>query len=145
MLIAGRCCADSADITVPNAVGFLVTDVSGPTLSTPIETEVSFSNASLTPGNSIRFSIKADAANFTRPTEAGGYIPSDKVTWVTTSDINGAGYAGTLSAAAYTRVFQGNVNATSGSAQVGWTLAPIGGSVFAGDHILTATWKVESL
>ncbi|HET6456545.1 MAG TPA: hypothetical protein VFI02_19240 [Armatimonadota bacterium] len=66
-MIAVRCHGDSATITAPDAVGFLALDANGFTLSTPMETEVSFSDASLTPGNSIRFSIKADASNFTRP------------------------------------------------------------------------------
>lgn len=145
VLIAGRCLGDSATITVPDAVGFLVTDVSLATLSTPMETEVSFSDASLTPGNCIRFSIKADVSNFTRPTEAGGFITSDKVCWVTTSDVHGTGSAGVLSSVAYGPVFQSTADFTSGSTQVGWTLNVIGTSVYAGDHILTATWKVESL
>lgn len=145
LMIPVRCHGDSATITMPAAVGFLVTDVNGPVLSTPMETEVSFSDASLTPGNSIRFSIKADASNFTRPSEAGGFITCDKVTWVTTGDINGTGSAGVLSSISYGLVFQSTADFTSGSTQVGWTLAPVGASVFAGDHMLTATWKVESL
>jgi len=145
VLIACRCCADSATISMPGAVGFMVTDVNFGTLSTPTETEVSFSDASLTPGNSIRFSIKADASSFTRPTEAGGFITCDKVTWGTTGDIHGTGSAGVLSYISYGLVFQSSPAWTSGSTQVGWTLSPIGEGVFAGDHMLTATWKVESL
>jgi len=60
-------------------------------------------------------------------------------------DGNGTGSAGTLSAVSYTQVFQREPGYTSGGTEVGWTLGAVGASVFAGDHILTATWKVESL
>ncbi|HET6456546.1 MAG TPA: hypothetical protein VFI02_19245 [Armatimonadota bacterium] len=69
----------------------------------------------------------------------------DKVCWVTTSDVHGTGSAGVLSSSAYGLAFQSAPGFISGSTQVGWTLAPVGTSVFAGDHTLTETWKVESL
>ena len=145
IIIACRCHGDSATITVPDAVGFLVTDVNFGANSTPLTTQLSFSDASLAPGNCIRFGIKADSANFTRPAENGGSIASDKVVWVTSSDVHGTGYTGVLSSVSYTRVFQSAPGWTSGSTEVGWTLAPIGGGILSGDHILTANWKVESL
>lgn len=145
LVTAAPCCADSADVSTPAAVGFVVTDVSVETPSTPTSTTLSFSNASLSAGYSLRFSIKADAPDFTRPAERGGAIPASKVTWVTTNSLYGTGYEGVLSSSSYTMVFQSNVNATDGSTEVNWTLAPIGSLVIAGDHTLAATWKIESL
>lgn len=145
LLLVGRCRADSADVLLPASITFIVTDVEFGTLSTPQTTNVGFWNGSISLNKSVRISIKADDANFTAPSAGGDPIPAMKATWVTTDTIGGSGYAGVLSSVAYTRVFQANVNGTWGGTKVGWTLAPLGASVTAGDHTLTATWRVESL
>jgi len=137
--------ADSANVTMPPSVSFTVTNVNSATTGNPDPTSASYTDAVLTSGYSLRMSIQANAADFTRPAPAGGYIQASDVTWSTSGASGGTGYPGTMSAAGYARVYQSNPDATSGSVSITWTLAAPGGQVRAGDHILTATWKTESL
>ena len=138
------CAGDSADVSVPATVSFVVLDLDEQTTGSPDPTTISFSNASLMPGGYVTFAIKADAADFTRPIEEGNTIPASAVSWTVGGASNGTGSPGTLSESAYTLVFQSNADATSGSADITWTLAAVGSGVHAGDHTLSATWKIES-
>lgn len=137
--------ADSANVTLPASVSFSVSNTGLSTTGTPNPTTAEFSDAILSSGNGIRMGIQADSLNFSRPVEAGGYIPASNVSWTTSSAVNGTGFPGTLSATAFTLVFQGNADATFGSVNISWTLSAPGSNVRAGIHTLAATWKIESL
>lgn len=132
-------------MTIPASVSFSVTDVTIATGGTPSPATASFEDAVLASGDALRMSIQADATNFTRPVEAGGYIPASNLSWTINGATNGQGFAGTLSATAYTEVYESNPDATSGSVNLVWSLAAPGGGVRAGAHMLTATWKIESV
>ena len=132
-------------MTIPTSVSFFVTDVSLSTTGTPNPSTASFTDAVLTSGNALRMSIQADATNFTRPVEAGGSIPATNLSWTISGATNGQGFAGTLSATGYTKVYESNPDATSGSVNLTWSLAAPGATVRAGAHTLIATWKLESV
>ena len=133
--------AESVDITLPSAVTFNVTNVA---LNTGGGTSaISYSGASLNLINRLRVSIQADSAQFVPP--AGpSTIPATNVSWTTSGATGGTGYAGTLTAAGFTRVFQSGFFPSAGSVDVTWTLAAPGASIRAGSHLLTAHWRVES-
>lgn len=145
IIMLGSVNGDSVNITLPASISFLVMNAELPTIGTPNPTIAEFSDAILTPGCGIRMSIQANSVNFTRPAEGGEYIPASKISWTTSSAVNGTGFSGTLSSSSFTPVFQGNADATSGSVAITWTLAAPGSNILAGTHTLTTTWKIESL
>ncbi|MHB9023646.1 MAG: hypothetical protein ACYC7E_05645 [Armatimonadota bacterium] len=139
---AGR--ADSADVTVPVSVAFQVTDISATTTGDPNPARVSFTDAVLAAGNGLTISVKANAADFTTP-GSGTAIPASKLSWIIAGASNGSGSPGTLDSGAFTTVYQGNADATSGYVDLGWRLAAPPAGVRAGNHTLTITWKFESI
>jgi hypothetical protein len=141
--VASATAQETVSIAVPPAVGFSVTDVSASTPGSPSPATISFSNASLNSGKSLRISVQADASAFTPP--SGSSIPASKVSWTTLGAAGGVGMNGTLSATSYTLVFQSNPSPSSGHADLEWTLAAPGGGVRAGLHQLTVRWKLESI
>jgi len=147
VLAAGAPCAaqETVNITLPGAVSFAVINVSTATTGGPNPATITYDSASLTSGHYMRISIEADSANFTRPAAAGGSIPAGNVSWTAGGATGGTGYGGTLSATMYTRVFDSETDPSVGSANLTWTLAAPGDTVRAGDHTLTATWKIESM
>jgi hypothetical protein len=134
---------ETVSISVPPAVNFFVTNVSMSTPGAPSPSTISFSNASLSSGKSLRVSVQADASAFTPPHGAG--IPVSRLSWSIVGATGGTGSGGTLSATSYTLVFQSNPSPTSGHADLEWTLAAPGAGVRAGIHQLTIRWKVESI
>jgi len=135
-----RCRADSVDITLPAAMTFVVSDLGASTGATQNPTTINYSNLV---GSNLRIGIRADAANFTRPAEAGGYIQASLVSWTSSGcGAGGTAYDGYLQQGSYTTVYEGT--AASNSFDMTWTLGIITQAVRAGDHTLTATWKLES-
>jgi len=134
--------AESVKITVPVAVSFAVPNVTSSAIATPNPTTVSFSALSVTTGQTLRISVKADN-DFTPP--SGTAIPASNVSWVTSSPTNGTGTNGTLSKTVYGQLFQSAAKKTSGSIRVTWTLAAPGGGIRSGAHSLTLRWKLESI
>ena len=135
---------ETVAIEVPSGVSFPVTDVSVSTSGAPNPVTVRFSEGNLGPGRAVRISVQADASAFTPP--AGGVtIPASSVSWTSVSFSNGTPSDGTLSASAYTIVFQSDPGSTSGHVDLGWTLAPPPSGVRAGNHQLTIRWKLEAI
>ena len=129
------CAADSVDITLPSAVSFNVTDVNQNSASIPNPTPFSYSNFT---GSYITISIIANAPNFTRPVEDGGFIPASKVFCRADQGVFDGDY---LSSTYYIYVFMYD---EPGDYNFFFTLDPPGTAVRGGAHTLTATWKVES-
>ena len=137
--------AQTVSVTVPAGVGFLVRDVSAATTGSPATTPVTFANPSgFSKNDKIRISVKADAASFTGPGTA--QPAASKVSWTATAS-GGTASSGTLSATAYTQVFQttGNLKPTdAGTANISWTLASIAAArLRSGTYTLSVRWKFE--
>ena len=139
----GHALAASVDVTLPLSVSFSVFDLQLTTTGSPNPTSLSFSNADLGPGDSLRISVAADSASFSTP-GGGTAIGADAVSWTTSGAIGGTGYSGTLDSAAYTLVFASDPDPSSGSLNVSWQLAPLPSGVRAGDHSLTLRYKLEA-
>ena len=135
---------ETVDVSTPVAVNFVVTDV-GQTTSASGPATVSLSNISVLAGHVVRVGIRANTATFTRPGASGGTIASDKVHWTVSSASNGTGWSGQLSSGSFSTLFESTVAATSASVTLDFTLAAPGGGILAGDHVLEATWKFESI
>jgi hypothetical protein len=133
---------ETVKVTLPASIGFAVTNLGINTPGSPNPSAVSFSSASLTATHALRISVKADS-DFVPP---GGaiVIPASKVSWTTSSAVQGTGYGGTLSTSGYTTLFEGQPNKKSGSLNVTWTLGAPNVSLRAGSHRLTMRWKLES-
>jgi hypothetical protein len=125
-------------------ITFQVTDISVTTPGSPNPARVSFTDGVLALGNRLQISVSANAANFTTP-GSGTAIPVGKLSWTIAGASNGTGSPGTLSFGAFTTVFQSNVDAINGYADLGWRLAPPPAGIRAGNHTLTITWKFESI
>ena len=137
---------DSVDIFLPVSIDFVVMDIHASTAGMPDPTTLSFSNADLSPGSSLRISLKADTENFTKPSSNGDSIPVNYVSWSTSNATNGVGYPGTLGFSSFSVVYQSVPDASSGSVDLSWTLESLDQlSIRAGAHFLSATWKVESI
>lgn len=141
-----ECLADSADVSLPGYVGFLVQDVHEPTSGNPNPSTLSFQDAELTAGGALRIGVRAAADYFTKHSSEGDAIPVGSVTWSVESSTNGIGYAGTLDASSFTLVYQSNPDVSAGTVDLNWTLAPLTGiSLRAGMHSVSATWKIECI
>lgn len=134
--------AETVKFFVPGPVAFAVTNVGNRTVGSPNPSTVSFSQLATSGANVLRISIKADS-DFVPP--GGTAIPAAKVSWTTSNASNGVASNGTLSAAAYTQVYQSNATKKAGGVDVTWTLAAPGTGIRAGAHQLTLRWKLESV
>ena len=136
--------ADSVDITLPASVSFTVTNITQSTTGSPNPSTVSYDPYVPGTGTTLHISIKADSADFTRPVEAGGFIAAAGISWTAGAPSGGGStFSGQLSSDSYTEVYQGIP--TSNSFNLTWTLGSLDSSVRAGLHLLSATWKLESL
>jgi hypothetical protein len=134
--------ADSVRITTPAGVSFSVTNVGVATSGAPTATPVSFANLNVGGGEILRISLKADS-DFVPP--SGPAIPASRVSWTTSAAVNGTGSSGTLSRFAYTTVFQSRSGRRNGSVNLTWTLAAPGTPIRAGNHVLSARWRLEAI
>jgi hypothetical protein len=145
-LIGGPVGSASAQETVtiglPGAVSFAVGTAQSIT-GLPEPTTVTFSDATLTPGRVLRFSVMATSSTFSGPD--GSSYPSSAVSWTVSGASGGSGSNGTLTGSGYTQVFQSNTLTATGSFDIRWTLTPADGADYAGVHTLTLRWKVESV
>jgi len=132
--------AQSATITIPAGVSFVVPNVSQSVTGSPFQ--VVFSTTGITGQKEFHVSVKADSANFAGPGTT--HIPASKVSWTVTPIGRGTGSAGTLSSATYTQVYQTSNN-KSGSFDMTWTLASIAAAgLRSGTHTITVRWRVEA-
>jgi hypothetical protein len=135
--------SESVDITLPTTVSFGVRDIANNTTGSPNPTTISFVDAQLASGRALRISVKADAIGFTPP--SGAAIPVSYVSWTTSGAAGGSGSNGSLSFVTYNQVYQSNIDPVTGSVDISWSLAPTDPGVYAGEHILTLRWKLESV
>jgi hypothetical protein len=133
---------ESVDVTVSPTVTFAVFNVSASSGGVPNPATISFSNAQLLPGRALRISVRADSATLTPP--GGAAIPVSNISW-TCNGVNGTGFAGTVTSAGYTEVYQSDAGATSGSCSMAWSIAAPGASILAGYHFADLTWMFESV
>jgi hypothetical protein len=134
---------ESVTIALPTTVTFSVPDVSSATLADLAPVTVQFSGAVLNPSRVLRISIIADSSTLAGP--GGSTIPVSAVSWTVSGAAGGSGTPGTLSSSSYSRVFQSTQNAVSGSFDLTFTLAPVPGTLRAGNHTVTVRWKLEAL
>ena len=132
---------ETVSITIPAAVGFAVTNVSAATAGNPASGTVLFAGLNVTGGHVLRISVKADS-DFIPP--SGPAIPASRVSWTTSSVINGVGSNGALSTSVYGQLFQAGNGKKNGGLNVSWSLAAPGTPIRAGVHTLTVRWKLES-
>lgn len=140
---AGQSFSTTANVTLPSALTFNVTNVNAATTGTPNPCTASY-DTELPGSDEVWISIQADAANFTRPGAGGGSIPASSVTWTVVAT-HGVGPSGTLSNTYNWTVLESESIYTNGSAAVTFTLAAPGTGVRAGTHTLSCTWKVAAL
>jgi hypothetical protein len=137
----------TAVVNTPASISFAVTNVNATTTGTPNPAHVSFNTTILVTGQSLHFSLQADATNFTPP-GAGGTIAASKVSWTTSNPIGGSAFNGTLSASTLVLVYQSSAYGAlpiSGSFDIRFALAAPGTSIRAGAHTLTIHWRVEAI
>ncbi|PKN59329.1 MAG: hypothetical protein CVU56_01305 [Deltaproteobacteria bacterium HGW-Deltaproteobacteria-14] len=134
----------SATVTVPALVSFQIYDVNVSTTASPSSVRISFRDATMGLGESLRISVSADASTFATP-GGGTAIPASALSWTTSSAVNGTGSPGTLDSGSFQAVYDSVANATSGSVDMTWTLAPPPAGVAAGDHELTVHYRFEAL
>jgi hypothetical protein len=133
---------ESVTIALPTTVTFSVPDVSSATPADVDPVTVQFSGAVINPGRVLRISVIANTSTLAGP--GGSAIPVSAVSWTVSGAAGGSGTSGTLSSSSYARVFQSTQTAVSGSFDLSFTLAPVPGTLHAGNHTVTIRWKLES-
>lgn len=137
--------SEQAQVTVPAAVTFNVTNVASTTAA---------SAASVTAGNivlatatkQLKVSIQAGAADFTPPVALATTWAAADVTWNAATWTNATGAAGTLSSTAYTAVATCAADAsTCSTTGLVFTLGAKSTVKRSGNHTLSVTWKFESI
>ena len=134
---------ETVNIVLPANVSFSVVKVNE--ITEADSATLSYTDANLNIGKHLTISIKANAADFTRPSSAGDYIAASSISWTTSNAQGGSGVNGTLSSFTYNVVYESIVNPTSGSLSIVWKLAAPGAGIRAGEHTLNCTWRIESL
>jgi hypothetical protein len=137
--------AEQANVTVPTAVAFAVSDIASSTAATAVSvtaTSVVLSSAT----KQLRISLQANAASFTPPGGAAITWNASDVTWNAASWTNATGAAGTLSNAAYNTA--ATCTAGAGSCNTSGLVFTLGANpniVRSGNYTLVVTWKFESI
>ena len=141
-LLATSAYPEQASVAVPASILFNVQSAHASTQAGA--SIVSFQNATLDSGKSLRISVRAQASSMTPP--SGSAIPASKISWSVSGVTNGSGSGGTLTALDYIPVYQSAANATSGNVTLHWILAAPGTSgLRAGWHELTLEWRFDSI
>jgi len=107
---------ETVNITLPANISFFVVNVNEITEADSVT--LSYTDANLNKGNHLNISIKANAADFTRPSNAGDYIAAKSVSWTTSNAQGGSGVNGTLSSDTYNVVYESVANPTSGGLSI---------------------------
>ena len=132
---------ETVTVDLPGSVTFDV-GANQSAVGSPEPTEISFSDAELTPGRALRISVRADSQTFSGPD--GSSYPASSVSWSVSNVSGGVGASGTLSSSSYTQVFQSHELSPSGEADITWTFTRTG-TERAGSHTLNLRWKLESV
>jgi len=137
----GASAQETVRITLPATVTFSVANVRAGTQGTPAPTSITANQLALVSGHGLRISVKADGDLI----GTAGSIPASRVSWTTSSVSKGVGSNGTLSTAAYTQLFIGQANSSTGRVDVTWTLSAPGTALRASTYQATLRWKLESV
>lgn len=142
--------SEQAQITLPAAVSFNVTDVAAGTSSG--RQAVSISNIVLASATrQLRLSIMATAASFSPPVAGAVTWSASDVSWTTPNGgpnawINGTRTNGTLSSTAFTTVATCDPDVSSCSTTgLSFSLAAKPAVRRSGAHTLVVIWKIESI
>jgi hypothetical protein len=136
--------SEQANVTVPTAVTFAVSDIASSTPAAAASVTAS-SIVLSTALKQLRISLQANAASFTPPSGAITWNASD-VAWNAASWTNATGVGGTLSNAAYNTVATCTAGVASCSTSgLVFTLGPNTNIVRSGNYTLVVTWKFESI
>ena len=137
--------AEQANVTVPTAVSFAVSDIASATPATAVS--VTASSVVLSSAlKQLRISLQANAASFTPPPSGAITWNASDVAWNAASWTNASGVAGTLSNAAYNTV--ATCTAGAGSCNTTGLVFTLGANpsiVRSGNYTLVVTWKFESI
>ena len=138
--------SEQADVTVPGAVTFSVTNVSAGTASS--QQTVSATTIVLNDGKKLRIEIAPTAADFTAPSGGSVTWASGNISWDAPSWTGGTGNATSMSGTAgtYAKIVDMTTANSSEVSTTGlvFTLAAKNTVDRAGSHTLTATWKFSS-
>jgi hypothetical protein len=138
--------SEQAQIAVPSAVNFAVTDILSNKAATAAE--VTVTNIVLaTETKQLRISLRANAASFTPSVTSATTWSASDVSWAAATFSNlGVSPGGTLSSAADTIVVTCAADAASCSTtDLVFTLAAKGAVKRSGNHTLGMTWKFEAI
>lgn len=137
--------SEQAQVTVPAAVTFSVTNVASSTAASAASVTVD-SIVLETETKQLKVSIQADAANFTPPVPLATTWSAGDVTWNAATWTNATGASGTLSSAAFNEVATCAADAASCSTTgLVFTLGAKSTVKRSGNHTLSVTWKFESI
>jgi hypothetical protein len=137
--------SEQAQVSVPAGVTFSVSNVGASTAAS--DASVSASSIVLaTATKKLKVSIQANAAAFTPPVGGAVTWSASDVSWNAASWTNATGASGSLSNASYNEVATCDADASGCSTSaLTFTLAAKNTVKRAGNHVLTVTWKFESI
>jgi hypothetical protein len=137
--------SEQAQITLPTAVAFAVSNTAVSTNATAVS--VTVNNIVLASSSKkLKLSIEASAANFTPPNTGDTTWAAGDISWVAGTWTNATGAAGTLSNTAFNEIATSDAGVASMSTTgLTFTLAAKSSVQRSGAHTLTVTWKVESI
>lgn len=137
--------SEQARVSVPAGVLFTVGDIGASTEATAAAVTVD-QIVLASAAKQIRVSVQADAASFTPPDIGAPTRAATAVSWNAASWTNATGTQGVLSSASYNTVATCTAGVSDCSTNdLVFTLAPNTNITTAGSHVLTVTWKIESL
>lgn len=137
--------SEQARVVVPATITFNVTDITVNKAASAAS--ITIDNIVLaTATKQLKLSIQAGAASFTPPIVGATTWSATDITWNAATWTNATGSSGTLSSSAYNAVATCAANAaTCSTTGLVFTLGAKSTVTRAGNHTLTATWKVESI
>jgi hypothetical protein len=135
---------DTATVTVPATLTFVVNDITSATAATAAVTVTGLSLGTA----HLQISLQANAAAFTPPSVGATTWNAGDISWTAGTWTNGTGSAGTLTSSAFNIVATCNAGflvTGCNNAAIGFTLAAKPGVKISGSHTLTMTWKFASI
>jgi hypothetical protein len=137
--------SEQARVSVPASVTFTVADVSNSTAANAAALTID-RIVLATATKQFRISVQAAAASFTPPVVGATTWAAGDVSWNAATWTRATGASGVLSASAFTQVATCDPDAGDClTTNLVFTLGAKSTVKRAGNHMLTVTWKVESI
>jgi len=137
--------SEQARVSVPASVTFTVADVSNSTTANAAALTID-RIVLATATKQFRISVQAGAASFTPPVAGATTWTAGDVSWNAATWTRATGASGILSASAFTQVATCDADAGDClTTNLVFTLGAKSSVKRAGSHMLTVTWKVESI